>query len=74
MRVWDARDGHLIHKGFGGHGGPGRLRRVQRLMAAPIASAGYDHTCQALVAPTTRESNRGAVLNGHTDEVRARGL
>ena len=29
MRVWDARDGHLIHKSFGGHQRPGRRRRVQ---------------------------------------------
>ena len=29
MRVWDARDGHLIHRFFGAHDGPGRRRRVQ---------------------------------------------
>ena len=29
MRVWDARDGHLIHRIFGGHRRPGRRRRVQ---------------------------------------------
>ena len=29
MRVWDARDGHLIHRIFGGHSRPGRRRRVQ---------------------------------------------
>ena len=29
MRVWDARDGHLIHSIFGGTRRPGRRRRVQ---------------------------------------------
>ena len=43
MRVWDARDGHLIHRAFGGHDGP-----VAAVAFSPdgrtIASASYDHT------------------------------
>ena len=43
MRVWNARDGHLIHKVFGGHLGP-----VAAVAFSPdgrtIASASYDHT------------------------------
>ena len=43
MRVWDARDGHLIHKVFGGHDGP-----VAAVAFSPdgrtIASASYDRT------------------------------
>ncbi len=43
MRVWDARDGHLIHRAFGEHDGP-----VAAVAFSPdgrtIASASYDHT------------------------------
>ena len=68
MRVWDARDGHLIHKSFGSHGGP-----VAAVAFSPdgrtIASASYDHTVKLwnLDDPT----HPLAVLKGHTDEVRA---
>ncbi len=68
MRVWDARDGHLIHGSFGGHDGP-----VAAVAFSPdgrtIASASYDRT----VKLWNREdpSHPLAVLKGHTDEVRA---
>jgi WD40 repeat protein/serine/threonine protein kinase len=68
MRVWNARDGHLIHKVFGGHGGP-----VAAVAFAPdgrtIASASYDRTVKlwSLEDP----NHPRAVLKGHTDEVRA---
>ena len=68
MRVWDARDGHLIHKRFGGHGGP-----IAAVALGPdgrtIASASYDHT----VKLWNREDSThpSAVLKGHTDAVTA---
>ncbi len=67
MRVWDARDGHLIHKHFGIHSGP-----VAAVAFSPdgrtLASASYDHT----VKLWNREDSThpSAVLKGHTDEVR----
>ena len=68
MRVWDARDGHLIHKVFGGHDGP-----VAAVAFSPdgrtIASASYDRTVK-LWNPEDPVNPR-AVLKGHTDEVRA---
>ena len=43
MRVWDARNGHMIHKAFGGHHGP-----VASVAFSPdgrtLASASYDRT------------------------------
>ena len=68
MRVWDARDGHLIHRVFGGHDGP-----VAAVAFSPdgrtIASASYDRTVK-LWNPED-PSHPLAVLKGHTDEVRA---
>ncbi len=68
MRVWDARDGHLIHKKFGQHAGP-----VAAVAFSPdgrtLASASYDRTVQ-LWDPDDPARPR-AVLEGHTDEVRA---
>jgi eukaryotic-like serine/threonine-protein kinase len=68
MRVWDARDGHLIQNFFGAHDGP-----VAAVAFGPdghtIASASYDHTVK-LWSPDDRVHPR-AVLKGHTDEVHA---
>ncbi|MFI5460389.1 MAG: WD40 repeat domain-containing serine/threonine protein kinase, partial [Isosphaerales bacterium] len=68
MRVWDARDGHLIHRVFGGHSGP-----VAAVAFSPdgrtIASASYDHTVKLWSLEDPRQPR--AVLKGHTDEVRA---
>jgi WD40 repeat protein len=68
MRVWDARDGHLIHNNFGSHGGP-----VNSVAFSPdgrtIASASFDRTVK-LWNPEDPVNPR-AVLNGHTDEVSA---
>ena len=68
MRVWDARDGHLIHKRFGSHGGP-----IAAVALGPdgrtIASAGYDHTVKLWNRDDSTHPR--AVLLGHTDEVRA---
>jgi len=68
MRVWDARDGHLIHKVFGGHNGP-----VAAVAFSPdgrtLASARFDRTVK-LWDPDAPARPR-AVLRGHTDEVRA---
>jgi len=68
MRVWDARDGHLIHKFFGAHDGP-----VASVAFSPdgrtIASASYDRTVK-LWNPEDRLHPR-AVLKGHTDQVRS---
>ena len=71
MRVWNVHDGHLIHSIFGGHGGP-----VTAVAYSPdgriLASASFDHTVK-LWNPDDRE-HPIAVLEGHTDEVRRRGL
>src|SRR5262249_19351337 len=68
MRVWDARDGRLIHEHFGRHEGP-----VAAVALSPagrtVASASYDHTVK-LWNPDDPVHPR-AVLRGHTDEVRA---
>jgi eukaryotic-like serine/threonine-protein kinase len=68
MRVWDARDGHLIHKRFGGHGGP-----IAAVALGPdgrtIASASFDHTVKLWNRDDS--THPSAVLLGHTDEVRA---
>lgn len=68
MRAWDTRDGHLIHKHFGGHLGP-----VAGVAYSPdgrtVASASYDRTVKLWDAENPREPR--AVLNGHTDEVRS---
>jgi WD40 repeat protein/serine/threonine protein kinase len=68
MRVWNARDGHLIHDAFGGHGGP-----VAAVAFSPdgrtIASAGYDRTVKLWKPEDHRHPL--AILRGHTDEVRA---
>ena len=69
MRVWDARDGHLIHKVFGGHAGP-----VAAVAFSPdgrtIASASYRPHGQALELRRP-EASRSPSSRGHTDEVRA---
>jgi WD40 repeat protein/anti-sigma factor RsiW len=68
MRVWDARDGHRIHRRFGAHGGP-----VAAVAFSPdgrtIASASYDKTVK-LWKPEDNEQPL-AILRGHTDEVHA---
>jgi WD40 repeat protein/serine/threonine protein kinase len=68
MRVWNGKNGHLIHKQFGGHGGP-----VAAVAFSPdgrtIASAGNDHIVK-LWNPEDPVHPR-AILRGHTDEVRA---
>ena len=68
MRVWDAREGHLIHNRFGRHEAP-----VASVAISPdgrtLASASYDRTVK-LWNPGDTVRPR-AVLNGHTDEVRA---
>ena len=68
MRVWDARDGHLIHKVFGAHDGP-----VAAVAFSPdgrtIASASYDRTVK--LWNLEDHVHPLAVLKGHTDEVRA---
>jgi eukaryotic-like serine/threonine-protein kinase len=68
MRVWDARDGHLIQNFFGAHDGP-----VAAVAFGPngltIVSGSYDHTVK-LWSPEDRVHPR-AVLKGHTDEVHA---
>jgi WD40 repeat protein/serine/threonine protein kinase len=68
MRVWDARDGRLIHNAFGQHRGP-----VAAIAFSPngrtLASAGYDHTVK-LWKPEDHQHPL-ATLRGHTDEVRA---
>jgi WD40 repeat protein len=68
MRVWDARDGHLIQGMFGRHAGP-----VASVAFSPdgltLASASLDRTVKLwkLDDPV----NPRAILRGHTDEVRA---
>ncbi len=68
MRVWDARDGHLIHRIFGGHGGP-----VAAVAFSPdgrtIASGSFDRKVKIWKLEDVR--NPIAILNKHTDEVRA---
>jgi eukaryotic-like serine/threonine-protein kinase len=68
MRVWDARDGHLIHGNFGWHDGP-----VNSVAFSPdgqtLASASFDRTIK-LWNLEDRFQPR-AVLKGHTDEVSA---
>ncbi len=68
MRIWDTRDGHLIHKKFGAHRGP-----VASVAFSPdgrtLASASFDHTVK-LWNPEDPVQPR-AVLGGHTEEVRA---
>jgi WD40 repeat protein/serine/threonine protein kinase len=68
MRVWDARDGHLIHKRFGGHRGP-----VAAVAISPdgrtIASASFDKEVK-LWKPEDPQTPLAELL-GHTDEVRA---
>jgi WD40 repeat protein/serine/threonine protein kinase len=68
MRVWDARDGHLIKRLFGRHAGP-----VAAVAFSPdgrtIASASFDRTVK-LWNPED-PIHPLAILSGHTDEVRA---
>ena len=68
MRVWDASDGHLIHRHFGTHNGP-----VDSVAFSPdgrtIASASYDRTVKLWSLEEPRRPR--AVLEGHTEEVRA---
>ncbi len=68
MRVWDASDGHLIHRNFGTHKGP-----VASVAFSPdgrtIASASYDRTVKLWSLEEPRRPR--AVLEGHTDEVSA---
>ncbi len=68
LMVWDARDGHRLHKSFGAHNGP-----VASVAFSPdgrtLASASYDHTVK-LWHPEDPVQPR-AVLEGHSDEVRA---
>jgi WD40 repeat protein/tRNA A-37 threonylcarbamoyl transferase component Bud32 len=66
MRVWDARDGHVIRNNFGQHDGP-----VAAVAFSPdgrtLASASNDRRVK-LWKPEDPQHPR-AVLNGHTDEV-----
>jgi eukaryotic-like serine/threonine-protein kinase len=68
MRIWDANDGHFIHRDFGGHAGP-----VAAVAFSPdgrtIASASYDRTVKLWKPKEKRQPL--AILKGHTDEVRA---
>jgi hypothetical protein len=47
MRVWDARDDHLIHNGFGRRGGP--VAAVSRL--APTAGRSQRRSDERTQAP-----------------------
>ena len=68
LRVWDARDGHLINRFFGRHAGP-----VAAVAFSPdgrtIASASFDRTVKLWKPEDPRHPI--AILTGHTDEVRA---
>jgi len=68
MRVWDARDGRLIHKSFGTHDGPVAAVAFSA-DGRTLASASYDHTVK-LWNPEDQVHPR-AVLKRHTDAVRA---
>jgi WD40 repeat protein len=68
MRVWDARDGHLVRPVFGGH-----AAAVVAVAFSPdgrtLASGSHDRTVK-LWDPDDPRTPR-AVLKGHTDEVQA---
>jgi WD40 repeat protein/predicted Ser/Thr protein kinase len=68
MRVWDARDGHLIHKHFGKHDGP-----VTAVAFSPdgrtIASGSHDRLVKLWNLDDPVQPR--AILKGHTAEVRA---
>ncbi len=68
LRVWDARNGQMIHRRFGGHQGP-----VAAVAFSPdgrtIASASYDRTVKLWKPEDPKQPL--ATLRGHTDEVRA---
>ncbi len=68
MRVWDARDGHLIRQSFGAHNGP-----VADVAFSPdgrtIASASFDRKVK--LWKLEDRIHPLATLEGHTDEVRA---
>ena len=68
MRVWNAQDGRLLHKVFGGHNKP-----VAAVAFSPdgrtFATASYDSTVRLWNPEDPKQPL--AELRGHTDEVRA---